>query len=159
MFAVAALIGLVAKENIIATFGTLAACLAAVGANVEVGWEIGGAIAGIEGIEDTAAMVAATGITVPALLAFVMFNMTTVPCFAACATAKAELPKGKFKWTLLFWLTASYIVAAVVYTVGTWWWTLFVWLAVVAATVVLIVLRNTGKFDIVKILKRKGKEV
>ena len=36
---------------------------------------------------------------------------------------------------------------------------LFVWLAVVAATVVLIVLRNTGKFDIVKILKRKGKEV
>ncbi len=159
VFAVAALIGLVAKENIIATFGTLAACLAAVGANGEFGWEIGGAIAGIEGIEDTAAMVAATGITVPALLAFVMFNMTTVPCFAACATAKAELPKGKFKWTLLFWLTASYIVAAAVYTVGTWWWTLFVWLAVVAATVVLIVLRNTGKFDIVKILRRKGKEV
>ena len=81
--------------------------------------------------------------------------MTTIPCFAACATAKGELPKGKFKWTLLFWLASSYVVSAMVYTVGSWWWTLFIWLAVISVVTLFIVLRNTGKFDIVGIFKRK----
>ena len=84
--------------------------------------------------------------------------MTTIPCFAACATAKAELPKGKFKWTLLFWLAASYVTGAMIYTVGAWWWTLFIWLAVIAAVTTFIVLRNIGKFDILKIFKRRKKE-
>ena len=43
--------------------------------------------------------------------------MLTIPCFAACATARAELPKGQFKWTVLFWLTASYIGTAIIYSV------------------------------------------
>lgn len=154
VFAVAAITGLVAKENVIATFATLAACITAMGANVG-SIEIPGALAGIEGIEEVAAMVSATGITGAGIIAFITFNMTTIPCFAACATAKAELPKGKFKWTLLFWLLASYIVSAMVYTVGDWWWTLFIWLAVIGAVVALIVLRNTGKFDITKIFKRR----
>lgn len=55
-------------------------------------------------------MAQATNITVPGLLAFVAFNMTTVPCFAAVATAKAELPKGKFISTIAFWLIASFLV-------------------------------------------------
>ena len=41
--------------------------------------------------------------------------MLTIPCFAACATAKAELKKGTFKWTLLFWIVASFIGAGFVY--------------------------------------------
>lgn len=154
VFAVAAITGLVAKENVIATFATLAACITAMGANVGA-IEIPGAIAGIEGIEEATAMVSATGITGAGIIAFIAFNMTTIPCFAACATAKAELPKGKFKWTLLFWLVASYLIAAMVYTVGDRWWTLFIWLAVIGAVVALIVLRNTGKFDITKIFKRR----
>ena len=155
VFAVAAITGLVAKENVIATFGTLAACIAALGANVGVAPD---AISGIEGAGDAYAMAAATGITVPAILAFIIFNMTTIPCFAACATAKAELPKGKFRWTLLFWICASYITGSMVYTVGSWWWTLFIWLAVIAAVVTLIVLRNTGKFDILSVFGRHKKE-
>lgn len=154
VFAVAAITGLVAKENVIATFATLAACITAMGANVGA-IEIPGAIAGIQGIEEATAMVSATGITGAGIIAFIAFNMTTIPCFAACATAKAELPKGKFKWTLLFWLVASYLIAAMVYTVGDRWWTLFIWLAVIGAVVALIVLRNTGKFDITKIFKRR----
>jgi uncharacterized membrane protein YedE/YeeE len=43
--------------------------------------------------------------------------MLTIPCFAACATARAELPKGQFKWTLLFWIVASYIGSAIIYSV------------------------------------------
>lgn len=156
VFAVAALTGLVAKENVIATFGTLAACL--IGMNV-IGGDAGELLADEEGISSAVAMIKATGISIPALIAFIAFNMTTVPCFAACATAKAELPKGKFKWTLLFWLAASFAVSAFVYTVGSWWWPLAIWVAVAAVLATFIVLRNIGKFDIIKIFKRiKRKE-
>lgn len=157
VFAVAAITGLIAKENVIATFGTLAACIAALGANVD-GVTVGGALAEIEGVSDVAAMVSATGITPAGIIAFIAFNMLTIPCFAACATAKAELPKGKFKWTLLFWVVTSYVVSAMVYTIGDWWWTVFIWLAVIAAAVTLITLRNLGKFDILKMFRRRRKD-
>ncbi len=83
-----------------------------------------------------------TGITIPALIAFIAFNMLTIPCFAACATAKAELPKGKFKWTLLFWVVVSYLVSSAVYLIGEWWWTVFIWAAVAAASILGIALWN-----------------
>ena len=68
--------------------------------------------------------------------------MLTVPCFAAVATAKSELGKGKFRWTLLFWVFVSYLVSALVYTVGEWWWTVFIWLITGALAVLSIILRN-----------------
>ena len=61
-------------------------------------------------------MIHATGITWQGCISFIAFNMLTIPCFAACATAKAELPKGKFKWTLLFWIVTSFIGSAFVYS-------------------------------------------
>ena len=130
VFAVAAITGLVAKENVIATFGALAAVFT------------GSAIATEEGVTEVAAMIAGTGITIPALISFIAFNMLTIPCFAACATAKAELPKGKFKWTLLFWVCTSYIVSTAVYLIGSWWWTVFIVLAVAAGAITGIVLWN-----------------
>ena len=88
-------------------------------------------------------MIAATGITGPALISFIAFNMTTIPCFAAVATAKAELQdKKRYQFTLLFWIATSYIVAAMVYTIGSFWWTAFIWAAVIAVVVALIVMRN-----------------
>ncbi len=154
VFAVAAITGLIAKENVIATFTTLAICI---GAYMGEGTE--------EGIEELAGLIsviqADTGISMQAftaaLISFIAFNMTTIPCFAACATAKGELQKGKFKWTVAFWLASSYIVGSMVYTVGAWVWPLAIWLAVIAAVIALIVLRNKGKFDITKIFKRKKK--
>lgn len=138
VFAVAAITGLIAKENVIATFGTLAACI--VGAVIDVETDGGIAAAG--------AMIAATGITVPALISFIAFNMLTIPCFAAVATAKAELPtKKSFNFTLLFWLGTSYAVSTVIYLIGSWWWTVFIVAAVLAAVVVLIVLYNKGKIN------------
>lgn len=131
VFVVAAATGLVAKENVIATFGTLAATISA------------GFVGDEEGIGAVVKMIAATGITVPALLSFIAFNMMTVPCFAAVATAKAELPdKGKFKRTLLFWVATSYIVATAIYLIGTWWWTSFLFAAVAAAAAGTIVYIN-----------------
>ncbi len=152
VFAVAAITGLIAKENVIATFTTLAICI---GAYFGEGTE--------EGIEELFALItriqADTGISTQeftaALISFIAFNMTTIPCFAACATAKAELPKGKFKFTLMFWVAASYAIGAMIYTIGAWVWPLAIWLTVIAAVAALIVLRNTGKFDIAKIFKKK----
>ena len=96
-----------------------------------------------DGIIAASKMIEATGITIPALISFIAFNMTTIPCFAAVATAKAELgSKKNFRNTLVFWLTTSYIVGTVVYLVGSWWWTVFIFLALVAAAVCGIIFYN-----------------
>ena len=103
VFAVATITGLIAKENVIATFSVLAAVIVSGFEGTE------------EGVEEAVAMIANTNMTWPAAIAFIAFNMLTIPCFAACATAKAELQKGTFKWTLLFWIVASFIGASFVY--------------------------------------------
>lgn len=133
VFVLAAVSGLIAKENVISTFGILAACL--LGSAVEDPAETG--------IPYVAAMIQETGVTVPALIAFIAFNMTTIPCFAAVGTAKAELPnKSRYHWTLLFWIAVSYLVGAAIYTIGIAWWTAFIWAIVLAAVITFIVLRN-----------------
>ncbi len=130
VFAVAAATGLIAKENVIATIGTLAGCL-------------GGALLQSEdGIMEVQAMISATGITIPALIAFIVFNMTTIPCFASVASAKGEMTKKTFKWTLAFWLATSYISASVVYTVGQFPWTIAIWATVAVVVIVSITLFN-----------------
>ena len=133
VFVLAAVTGLIAKENVISTFGVIAASL------------LGHALAEDEsGVSYVAQMIAETGITVPGLLAFIAFNMTTIPCFAAVGTAKGELgSKKRYNWTLLFWLATSYIVGAMIYTVGTWWWTLLLWL--IAAALTIVAVRAYGK--------------
>ena len=141
VFVLAAVSGLIAKENVISTFGTLAACLTAIPAVAD---KIGLAnISSEAGIGAVKAMIAATGIGIPGLLAFIAFNMTTIPCFAAVGTAKAELQDNRrYKWTLFFWIATSYIVGAMLYTIGSAWWTAFIWAAVIAAVTVIIVMRN-----------------
>jgi ferrous iron transport protein B len=164
VFAVAAVTGLIAKENVVGTFYTLAACLLSLMSSGEfiadlnalhldptvvsdliayladANAELIGAYA--EGELETLAMIAATGITPAGLISFIVFNMTTIPCFAAVATAKAELAKGKFAWTLLFWLASSYIAGAMVYTIGEFIWPVAVWADVITAAVVGIVIYN-----------------
>ncbi len=130
VFAVAAMMGLIAKEDVIAAFGALAACVG------------GSAIATEEGIMEVVVMIEATGISIPGLIAFIAFNMLTIPCFAAVAAARGETAKGKFRWTLLFWVVTSYTVSTLVYTVGRWAWTLAIWAAVTALVWVGITLYN-----------------
>ena len=116
IFAVAAITGLIAKENVIATFISLGAVAVAFLNSGAVDPSVIEAIeADEEGITATVAMIHATGITWQGCISFIAFNMLTIPCFAACATARAELPKGKFAWTLLFWIVTSFIGSAFVY--------------------------------------------
>ena len=136
VFAVAAVTGLLAKEDVIGTFGTLAAVF--VGTVIDT--ETDGGVAAVQ------AMITGTGITVPALIAFIAFNMLTIPCFAAVATAKAELPDKKaFRYTLLFWIVTSYVVSAAIYVIGSWWWTSFIFAAALAGAIVFIALYNKNK--------------
>ena len=147
MFAVGAITGLIAKENVIATFGTLAACLVAGFEGTE------------EGVMEVALMIQATGATIPAMISFIVFNMTTIPCFAAVAAAKGELgSKKKFTFTLLFWIAVSYVVSMMIYLIGSWWWTIFIFVAIWAVVIVALVLYNKGKLDLtgVKSLFKKA---
>jgi ferrous iron transport protein B len=144
VFVVAALTGLIAKENVIATFGTLAASITA-------GFSPDESMAGVDSVIE---MINATGITTAGLIAFIAFNMLTIPCFAAVATAKAELPTKKgFNYTLLFWVVTSYVVATMIYLVGSWWWTVFIFLAIIAAAVTAIVFYNKKGY----LFKKKAK--
>ncbi|MBQ0099081.1 MAG: ferrous iron transporter B, partial [Firmicutes bacterium] len=133
VFIVCALCGLIAKENVVAVMGTIASIF--VGASLN------------SGASYVSVMQEMTGITIPALLAFIVFNMTTIPCSAAVATAKGEMPNKKlFKGTIFFWIIVSFIVSSMVYTIGSWWWTSFIWLAVLVSTLYVL-----------KVIKKKGK--
>ncbi len=145
VFAVAAITGLIAKEDVIATFGTLAACLVA-------GFQNSGVYE--EGVEEVIVMITATNISIPALLSFIAFNMLTIPCFAAVATARGEMEKGKFKWTLLFWIVTSYLVSCMVYTIGEFPWTSAIWACAAAIVTVGILLYNKKMNAKERLLKR-----
>ncbi|MCQ2387751.1 MAG: ferrous iron transporter B, partial [Clostridia bacterium] len=113
VFVVAAITGLVAKENVVATLGSLATCLTLI-SNATI-----------------ADMIAITSASTPVLLSFIMFNMTTIPCMAAVSASRGEMPNKKtFKLTILFWVITSFIVASTVYVIGSWWWTSFIYVAV-----------------------------
>ena len=116
VFAVAAITGLIAKENVIATFITLGAVAVAYINSGAVDPAIIEAIeADEEGVTAVVQMIQATGITWQGCISFIAFNMLTIPCFAACATAKGELKKGTFKFTLLFWIITSFLGAGFTY--------------------------------------------
>lgn len=132
VFAVAVITGLIAKENVIATFFLLSTVIVhwVDGLSLEAYDALSGSFkeaidtiktlieageASEDGVVESVVMIMGTGITWPACISFIAFNMLTIPCFAACATAKAELPKGQFKWTILFWLVASYVGSAIIY--------------------------------------------
>ncbi|MBP5694203.1 MAG: ferrous iron transporter B [Bacilli bacterium] len=152
VFAVAAITGLIAKENVIATFASLAAIIVTspeILAIIE---------ADEEGIGAASAMILATGITWQGCISFIAFNMLTIPCFAACATARAELKKGEFKWTLLFWIVASYIGSSTIYVflsmfdASSWVWALptFGGIVVLAVICILLITQYNKKHPLVK---------
>ena len=131
---VAAVTGLIAKENVIATIGTLSALFVAFAGEISV-----------EGAAEVVTMAQNTGITWQGLISFIVFNLTTIPCFAAVATAKGETPKGKFKWTLLFWIVSSYLASTITYLVLSWWWTSLIFIALAILLVAVIKTYNKLK--------------
>jgi Fe2+ transport system protein B len=134
--------GLVAKEEVISTFATLGAIFVGSGiVSPEISAEGASSVyLMVQGIISSGASVGW-----PALISFIVFNMTTIPCFGAVATAKGETPKGKFRWTLLFWIVTSYTVSAVVYVFCTMFATWSLWSILTSVGIIVVsVLASVG---------------
>ncbi len=137
VYGVSAITGLIAKENVIATFSVLAQGISTKDLNdVDSYLDLYQMAADEEGLKPAVVTAKATGISGngltgwSVLIAFIVFNMTTIPCFAAIATAKGELvSKKKFWSTILFWIATSYIVSAAIYLMLSIWWMTFIILA------------------------------
>ena len=99
--AVAAVTGLVAKENVVATFGQLFG-FAEVAEN---GAEYWGTLA--------------TFFTPAAAYSFLVFNLLCAPCFAAIGAIKREMNNAKWTWFAIGYQTIfAYLVAFCVYQIG-----------------------------------------
>lgn len=127
VYSVAALNGLVAKENVISTLQSLALTLNINDTD--------------EGVEAALAFVSNTGITASGVISFITFNMLSIPCFAAVATAKGELPDGQFWPTVLFWLVVSYFVSMVVYLGSDYVWTWAIWGSIICVVIILLIVK------------------
>ena len=100
--AVAAISGLVAKENVVATFGQL---YHFVGEVAEDGSEIWSELA--------------ADFTQVGAYAFMAFNLLCAPCFAAMGAIKREMNNGK--WTALaigYMCAYAYVVSTIIYQIG-----------------------------------------
>lgn len=99
---VAAITGLVAKENVVGTFGILYG-FAEVS---EKGNEIWGALAG--------------SMTAIAAYSFLVFNLLCAPCFAAMGAIKREMNNAKWFWFAIGYQTLlAYAVSLCIYQIGT----------------------------------------
>ncbi len=125
-YSVAAINGLIAKENVVGTLGSLGAILTG-GEAIE------------EGAEAMSAIMSATSWTTGGMISFIIFNVLTIPCFASVATAKGELASKKDFWgTILFWLAVSYFTAAAFYVMIDWAWTIAIILPALVIALVII---------------------
>ena len=100
--AVAAITGLVAKENVVGTFGILYGFSEV----AEDGTEIWGSLAG--------------SMTAVAAYSFLVFNLLCAPCFAAMGAIKREMNNAKWFWFAIGYQTLlAYVVSLCVYQIGT----------------------------------------
>ncbi len=100
--AVAAITGLVAKENVVGTFGQLFGFAKV----AEDGTEIWGQLAG--------------SMTVAAGYSFLVFNLLCAPCFAAMGAIKREMNNAKWFWFAIgYQCVLAYIVSLCIYQIGT----------------------------------------
>lgn len=100
--AVAAATGLIAKENVVATFGML----------------FGFAAVGEDGAEIWQNL---TGVMTPvAAYGFLVFNLLCAPCFAAMGAIKQEMNNAKWFWFAIgYQCGLAYIAAMCIYQIGT----------------------------------------
>lgn len=101
--AVAAITGLVAKENVVGTFGILYGFAEV----AEDGAEIWGSLAG--------------SMTAAAAYSFLVFNLLCAPCFAAMGAIKREMNNARWFWYAIGYQTLlAYVVSLCVYQITMW---------------------------------------
>ncbi|MGN0159202.1 MAG: ferrous iron transport protein B [Brotaphodocola sp.] len=119
--AVAAITGLVAKENVVGTFGVLYGF----GEVAEDGAEIWGSLAG--------------SMTQAAAYSFLVFNLLCAPCFAAMGAIKREMNNAKWFWYAIGYQTGlAYAVSLCIYQIGTLFTTGAFGIGTIAAVVLVV---------------------
>ena len=104
--AVAAVTGLIAKENVVTTFGILFGYAEV----AEDGTEIWSALSGV--------------MTGAAAYGFLVFNLLCAPCFAAMGAIKREMNNAKWFWFAIgYQCGLAYLVSMCIYQLGTWFTT------------------------------------
>ena len=100
--AVATVTGLIAKENVVATFGILFGYGEVAEDGAEI-WQV---------LSQTITPVAAYG--------FLVFNLLCAPCFAAMGAIKREMNNAKWFWFAIGYQTVlAYVIALCIYQIGT----------------------------------------
>ena len=104
--AVATLTGLIAKENVVNTFGVL----------------YGFAEVAEDGMEIWSNL--ALDFTALSAFSFMLFNLLCAPCFAAMGAIKTEMRSGKWTWAAIGYMTVfAYAVSLIVFQLGRWFGT------------------------------------
>ena len=101
---VATVTGLIAKENVVTTFGVL--------------FHVAGEVA-----EDTPALLTAVAAHYSAISAysFMIFNLLCAPCFAAMGAIRREMNNAKWTWAAIGYMCVfAYAVSLIVYQFGSW---------------------------------------
>lgn len=106
--AAAAITGFIAKENVVGTLAVVYSITNFIDTDE---------LALVNGATDVASVM---GLTSVAALAYLMFNLFTPPCFAAIGAMNAEMESKKWLFGgVAFQLGTGYVVAFVIYQVGT----------------------------------------
>ncbi len=101
--AVAAFTGLIAKENVVGTFGVLYGGFDEVAEN---GWQVWAMMRG--------------SFTAVSAYSFLVFNLLCAPCFAAIGAIKREMNNAKWTWFAIGYQCGfAYVVSLCIYQIGT----------------------------------------
>ena len=110
--AVATILGLVAKEQVVGTFGTLSEML---GAGIDIMGEME------EGLSASAVLIGQEffGGSKLAGFSFMAFNLLCAPCFAAMGAIKREMNDSKWAWFAIGYMCVfAYSVSLMIYQIG-----------------------------------------
>lgn len=118
-YTVASITGLIAKEDVVATMESLGL------------------------VEET------IGLSNAAIYAFAAYNLFTLPCFAAVATAKSESSKKGFLITMAWWLGASYVISMFIFWIGKLFEVMWV-LGVIVLIALCVIIFFLGKYVVNK---------
>lgn len=117
--AVAAVTGLIAKENVVATFGILFGFAQVADYGEEI-WSV-----------------LAVSMTGAAAYSFLVFNLLCAPCFAAMGAIKREMNNTKWFWTAIGYQCAvAYAVSLCIYQLGTFFATGQIGVGTIASVVI-----------------------
>lgn len=119
--AVATVTGLIAKENVVSTFGVLFGGFQEVAEN---GWQIWANMRQV--------------FTPLSAYSFLIFNLLCAPCFAAMGAIKREMNSAKWTWFAIgYQCVFAYVIALIVYQLGSMFAGAANWFGVAVAVVLL----------------------